>query len=329
MKAYVIYEAGGPEKLKLEERPIPEIKPGWSLVKVTGFGLNHSEIFTRQGLSPSVHFPRVLGIECTGTVAASSDPKRLPKGSRVLSFMGEMGRAYDGSYEEYVLLPNDQIYPVKTRLSDAELAAVPETYYTAWGSLQNLKIKADDRVLVRSAASGVGIAAAKLLRGAYPKLRLSGSTRNLNRAGVLKAAGYNAVILDQDGRLQTDQTFDKVLELIGPATLRDTFAHTAEGGIVCSTGELGGVWNIDLEPIQDLPANGYLTSFYSGNVSAEKLGAMLAFIESRGIDVRPDRVFAFDDLPDAHRWLESSAGHGKAVVLTAQKPPLDGSPDKA
>ncbi|MGN1382513.1 MAG: zinc-binding dehydrogenase [Eubacterium sp.] len=315
MKAYVIHEAGGPEKLKLEDYPVPEIKEGWSRVKVQGFGVNHSEIFTRKGLSPSVHFPRVLGIECTGILDASSDPERLPEGSRVISIMGEMGRAFDGSYEEYVLLPNDQIYPVKTGLSDEELAAVPETYYTAWGSLKNLKIDPQDSVLIRSAASGVGIAAAKLLKAAYPEIQLVGSTRHADRAELLKQAGCDEAVIDQDGKLQTDKSYDKVLELIGPATLRDTFSHVREGGIVCSTGELGGVWNIDLEPIQDLPANGYLTSFYSGNVSSEKLNEMLAFIESHKVNVRPDRIFSFEEVPDAHRWLESRHGHGKAVVL--------------
>lgn len=63
MKAIVIKEAGGPEKLLYEEVPRPELKPGWSLVKVKGFGINHSEIFTRKGLSPTVKFPRILGIE--------------------------------------------------------------------------------------------------------------------------------------------------------------------------------------------------------------------------------------------------------------------------
>ena len=66
MKAIVIYEAGGPEKLLLEERPIPQLQEGWTLVKVRGFGINHSEIFTREGLSSSVTFPRILGIECVG-----------------------------------------------------------------------------------------------------------------------------------------------------------------------------------------------------------------------------------------------------------------------
>lgn len=105
MKAIVIHEPGGPEQLKYEDVPKPAVKPGWSLVKVKAFGINHSEVFTRQGLSPSVHFPRILGIECVGEIVESTDQK-LSVGQKVVSLMGEMGRDFDGSYAEYVLLPN-------------------------------------------------------------------------------------------------------------------------------------------------------------------------------------------------------------------------------
>ena len=64
MKAVVVYEAGGTDKLVFQEVPKPQIKEGWSLIKVKGFGINRSEIFTRKGYSPSVKFPRILGIEC-------------------------------------------------------------------------------------------------------------------------------------------------------------------------------------------------------------------------------------------------------------------------
>ena len=68
MKAIVVHEAGGPENLILEERPMPQVRDGWSMVRVKGFGINHSEIFTRKGLSPTVRFPRILGIECVGVL---------------------------------------------------------------------------------------------------------------------------------------------------------------------------------------------------------------------------------------------------------------------
>ena len=93
-----MYEPGGPEKLICQDVPTPAVKAGWSLIQVKGFGINHSEIFTRNGLSPTVSFPRILGIECVGIVADTTDPQRLPVGQKVISIMGEMGRAFDGSY---------------------------------------------------------------------------------------------------------------------------------------------------------------------------------------------------------------------------------------
>lgn len=72
MKAIVIYKAGDAQQLQLEERPIPALKEGWTLVK--GFGINRSEIFTRQGHSPSVIFPRILGIKCVVVVEATTSP---------------------------------------------------------------------------------------------------------------------------------------------------------------------------------------------------------------------------------------------------------------
>lgn len=315
MKAIVIYEPGGPEQLKYEERPIPELKEGWSLVKVKGFGINHSEIFTRRGLSPSVAFPRIPGIECVGVIEKTTDPIRLPVGQKIVSIMGEMGRAFDGGYAEYALLPDEQIYPVATNLPWELLAAVPETFYTAFGSMRNLRIQEEDAVLVRGATSSVGIAFMKLIKSRYPELKVTGTSRSKKKAGLLKAEGFDNVIFDVNGRLETNCYFDKVLELIGPATLKDTFRHVNEGGIICSTGQLGGQWNLDFEPIMELPPNGYLTSFYSGNVTSEKLNQMLAYIEKYQTDVKPKKIFSLSEVGKAHAYLESQESFGKVIVL--------------
>lgn len=317
MKAAVVHHPGAPNVLKVQEVPIPKVRPGWSLVRIRGFGVNHSEIFTRQGLSPGVAFPRILGIECVGTVAESSDTTHLPVGRRVVSIMGEMGRAFDGSYAEYCLLPNAQIIPVVSDLPWPTLAAIPETFYTAFGSLQNLHLTGDEHVLVRGATSGVGIAFAGLVHAAYPKMSLAGSCRRPEaKRDALAAAGFDTVIADCGGALQTNRTFDRVLELIGPASLKDTCAHTMPGGIICSTGQLGGQWFMDgFDPIMDLPEGGYLTSFYSGNVRADRMNALLAFIETHDIDAAPVKVFDLDHVSDAHRYLEGRHSFGKTVVL--------------
>ena len=316
MKAIVIYEPGGPEKLVYQEVPTPKVKPGWSLVRVMGFGINHSEIFTRNGLSPSVRFPRILGIECAGVIAETTDPVRLPEGQKIISIMGEMGRAFDGSYAEYALLPNDQIYPVETELDWATLAALPETYYTAYGSLKNLRIEEGQRVLVRGATSGVGIAFLRLLKARWPQISIAGSSRSLRKEAQLRAAGFDEVIVDADGVLQTGEQFDRAFELIGPSTLQDTFAHIVEGGIVCSTGQLGGKWYMDgFDPITDLCPNGYLTSFYSGNVDGKHLQEMLDYVQRYRVNATPERVFSLEQVPQAHACLDGAKSFGKVVVV--------------
>src|SRR3954447_9272059 len=105
MRAAVCVTAGGPEVLHVGELPVPPVREGWSLVRVKGVGLNRSELRTRQGHSPNVSFPRVLGIECVGVLAASTDPQ-LPEGTTVAAVMGELGREFDGGYAEYTLVPN-------------------------------------------------------------------------------------------------------------------------------------------------------------------------------------------------------------------------------
>ena len=313
MKAVKIYQAGGPEQLIYQDVPTPDIKEGWSLVKIKGFGINHSEIFTREGKSPSVQFPRILGIECVGEVVQSSTPA-LAVGQKVVSIMGEMGRAFDGSYAEYVLLPNEQIYPVHTDLDWTTLAALPETYYTAFGSLQQLCIEPQDRVLVRGAGSGVGIAFAQLLKAQFPHIELHGSTRNPAKAARLQAVGFDGVITEVDGKLQTDQNYDKILELVGPVTLRDSFSHINEHGIVCNTGQLGNVWGVnDFDPIVELKNNSYLTAFYSGNVSQAKLDEMFDYIRQFNVKILIERVFTLEQVSEAHRFLQSADGFG--IVL--------------
>ena len=313
MKAIVIYEAGGPEKLIYTDVPTPTLKEGWSLVKIQGFGINHSEIFTRKGQSPSVKFPRILGIECVGVIEES---EVYPKGQQVISIMGEMGRAFDGGYAEYTLLPNDQIYTVETDLPIETLAAFPETYYTAYGSMLNLKISEGDSILVRGATSGVGIAFMKLVKAKYPDIRVTGTSRKEAKIRRLLDEGFDAVVLDIHNELQTEEKYDKVLDLIGPAALRDTFLHMNEGSIVCVTGLLGGIWALDsFDPLEDLPENAYITSFPSGNVTSEKMQKIIDFIKEYKVEIKAEKVFRLEDVPKAHEYLESADSFGKVVVI--------------
>src|SRR6201985_3116893 len=97
MKAAVVYQAGGPEVLKIANGPIPSPQAGEVLIRIKAFGLNRSELFTRQGHSPGVKFPRILGIEAVGLVEEAPG-RELQKGDGVARAMGAMGREFDGGY---------------------------------------------------------------------------------------------------------------------------------------------------------------------------------------------------------------------------------------
>ncbi len=104
MKTAVTTKPGSPEVIELREKGIPAAQKGWVLIKIKAFGLNRSEIFTRQGDSPNVKFPRVQGIECVGLVEEDASGK-YKKGQQVAAIMGGMGRDFDGGYAEYTLVP--------------------------------------------------------------------------------------------------------------------------------------------------------------------------------------------------------------------------------
>lgn len=251
-----------------------------------------------------------------GVIEQTTDDDRLPVGQKVISIMGEMGRAFDGSYAEKVLLPNQQIYPVHTDLDWATLATLPETYYTAYGSMLNLQVKASDRILVRGGSSGVGVAFLRLIKARFPQATIAGTTRHADKAAELRRVGFDEVVVDDHGVLQTDQSFDKVLELIGPVTIKDTFKHVNGGGIVCSTGQLGGQWYLEqFDPIMDIAPGAYLTGFYSGNVDQQKLDAMLDYVTKYHVTVKPAKVFSLKEVPAAHRYLASHDSLGKVIVL--------------
>lgn len=321
MKAVILTEPGDASALNYEEVATPVVKPGWSLIKIKGFGVNRSEIFTRNGWSPTVKLPRILGIEGVGEIATTTDPVRLPKGQRVVTLMGGMGREFNGSYAEYALIPNDNIYPVATKLSWADLAAVPETYFTAYGSLLNLKLSQNDTLLIRGATSGVGVAAIKLAKAMAPGIKVYGTTRNLDKADELKAVGFDGVIEDRANQLQiNEQRFNKILELVGALTLVNSMKFINEGGITCITGELGGIWSIpDFDPISVIPSGTYLTDFSSDSVTETRFNDMLKVIEAHQLDVSPTKIFDLDHTGDAQAFLDSQKSFGKVVVLPWMK----------
>jgi NADPH:quinone reductase-like Zn-dependent oxidoreductase len=323
MRAAVCVRAGGPEVLEIREVPVPAARPGWSLVQVKGAGLNRSELRTRQGHSPGVTFPRVLGIECVGLVAASTDPA-LPDGTTVAAVMGEMGRQFDGGYAEYALLPNALLMPVTTTLPWDVLAALPETYLTAQGALDALGVGpgGGGRLLIRGGTSSVGMAAASLAAG-YG-VTTAATTRQPARAGALTGAGADHALVDAGDLAASVRAVwpggpDYVLDLVGADTAADSLRLVRRGGTVCVAGSLSG-WVIPgFEPVAMIPSGTRLTAFHSddvkGGAGTAALQRVVRAVEAGACRPNLDRVFGLAELAAAHRYLEDNRGAGKVVVL--------------
>ena len=248
MQAIVVRQPGGPEVLTLEDREIPAVRPGWVLVRVRAFGLNRAELITRSGGSgDNVKFPRVIGIECVGEVADRSDGD-LNAGQTVVAAMGEMGRAYDGGYRQYTLVPATHVIPIETKLDWATLGAIPETFVTAWGSLEELQLASGDSLLVHGGSSSVGMAAITIAKDRGQTV--IATTRQEAKRAALDANGADHVVID-DGAVAAQVReiapggVTGLYELVGAAALLDSLQAVGAGGRACVAGYLQDEWDLD------------------------------------------------------------------------------------
>ncbi|ALA42305.1 zinc-binding alcohol dehydrogenase family protein [Paenibacillus jamilae] len=319
MKAVVLEGACKPEELKIKEVPIPKVKPDWVLVKIKAFGINRSEMFTRQGHSSSVKFPRIIGIECIGQIEDPSD-STFQKGERVASLMGGLGREFDGSYAEYVLIPSKQVYSIPIEMKWTELAAIPEMYYTAYASLfECLQLTADEVLLIRGGTSSVGLAALQLAKSTG--VTVISTTRNSGKLAYLQQAGADFALLDDE--YFTKEVYkiapngvDKVLELVGTVTIKESLQLVSEQGTLCMSGILGNEWTLDsFEPLIDIPTGVYFTAFTSEVIKENVLIDLFYHIKEHGIVPPIAKVFKLEEIREAHLLMESNDANGKIVIL--------------
>jgi len=323
MRAIVIKQYGGPEVLAIEERPAPKPAEGQVLIEVKAFGLNHAELYFRQGAWGDV--AEISGIECVGLVREDTTG-RLPRGQKVVAIVGGMGRGFNGSYAEMTAVPASNVAPIETKLSWEELAAIPESYATAWTSLIGiLSLAKGETGLIRGATSALGQAAVNI--AANLGARVIATTRNQARAGSLEALGAKEILIENPElaprvRERHPAGIDAVLDIVGNTTVLDSLATLKRGGHLCLVGFLGGGGPLSLEPVFQMPSDRRFSVFASALVTGTPefplseipFQAIVERVEAGIYRAKPARVFRFEEIQEAHRLMESGEANGKIVV---------------
>jgi NADPH:quinone reductase-like Zn-dependent oxidoreductase len=322
MLAIVLEKFGVLDSLVYKDIPEPEPKAGHVVIEIKAFGINHAEMHMRRG--EWAEAAEVSGIECVGIVT-SCPGGEFPVGAKVAALMGGMGRTINGSYAEYTRVPVSNVALIESDLPWAELAAIPETYATAWTCLfRNLEIQKGQLLLIRGATSSFGLAAVGMAVNAGA--RVIATTRNKERFAKLESLGVERCEIEGpmlSERLPETNTLDAILDLVGNSTIIDSLRMLRRGGRACLAGWLGGLDPIhDFNPLLQMASGVYLTffgSFVFGTpgfpLSDVPLQDIARQVAEGKLKAKPSRIFKFEDIREAHRVMEEGEAHGKMVVV--------------
>ena len=322
MRAIILKGFGGLDSLVYTDIPKPLPKVGEVVIKVRGFGINHAEMHMRRG--EWAEAAEVSGIECVGIVD-SCPGGEFPVGAKVAALMGGLGRTINGSYAEYTRVRAANVALIESELPWSDLAALPETYATAWTCLfRNLNLAARQTLVLRGATSSFGQAALKLAVAA--KARVIATTRSPKRFSMLESLGASRVELERPdlaAHLAESKQIDAVLDLVGNSTILDSLDMLRRGGAACLAGWLGGLDPIgDFNPLLRM-ASGVNLNFFGSFVfgtpgfplSDVPLQDIARQVADGKLDAKPSRVFSFDQIHEAHRVMEAEEAGGKMVVV--------------
>lgn len=324
MRAIVIREFGGPDQLVIQELPDPQPKAGFVTIEVKAFGVNHAETHMRKG--EWAEAAKVSGIECVGVVKADLDGK-FKVGQKVATLMGGLGRSLSGSYAQYTQAPSTNVVAIESALPWAELAAIPESYATAWMCLHgNLRVERGETLVIRGATSALGQAALNI--AVQEDVEVIATTRNRGRFASLRELGARAVLeegpeMSRRVRELRPKGVDTVLELVGNSTVLDSLQMVRRGGRLCEAGWLGGLAPIrEFNPLMQLPSGvqySLFGSFVFGTpefpLTEVPLQTIVDRVAQGAYKAKPARVLQFEQIQEAHRLMESNQANGKIVVV--------------
>ncbi|KAM0082404.1 hypothetical protein ACKRZS_005388 [Fusarium odoratissimum] len=339
MRAILISEFGPVENLVIKDIPKPSATtPGTALIRIKAFGINHAEMHMRRGeWAESVP---ISGIECVGIIEDCPGGEFAP-GTPVAALMGGLGRTIPGSYAEYTVANTSNMVALgdpgeSLPLSWADVAALPESYATAWTCLfRNLDLRRRQRILIRGATSSFGRAAINLAVDAGAIV--AATSRSETKFAMLRDLGVSETVLETPDlskhliKNHDFKKFDSVLDLVGNSTVVDSLQLVRRDGRVCLAGWLGGLDPIKgpagpdesrgFNPLLQMASGVHLSffgSFVFGTeefpVSDVPLRSIMLKVAEGKIDARPWRVFAFEGIHAAHQAMENGDTNGKMVV---------------
>ena len=324
MKAIVITRPGGPEVLKLEERPKPEPGVAQIRVRVRASALNRADILQREGNYPvPAGAPAdISGMEYAGEVDALGPTSTLWKvGDRVMGIVG------GGGHAEYLCVHEREAMPAPSTLSWEEVAAIPEAFLTAYDALfRRIGLRTGETVLIHAVASGVGTAALQLalVSGANP-VGTSRSAAKLKRAKQLGLEmGIDASGDDWVSQIEKSIGVDRIhaiLDLVGAPYLDANLRLLAQQGrmvVVGLTAGAQGQLNMGVLLRKRLTMVG---TVLRARPIEEKIALarefserIIPFFDTGRLRPVIDRVFSFAEIRAAHELMESNQTFGKIVL---------------
>jgi NADPH:quinone reductase len=321
MKAAVYYTSGGPEVLRYEDVPDPELGPDRVMVEVKAVGVQGGDLLGRaRGPLPAV--PHIVGYQAAGIITqVGADVPHLEVGQRVTAF------SWAGSHAELFCVPAATVWPIPDALDFAEAAAIPVEYGTAHDCLFEFgHLQAGETVLVQAAASGVGLAVVELAKAAGA--RVLGTASSDERLARLVHYG-----LDVGINYVTDDAVAKVMEMtdgkgadlvvdsVGGRTLGQSIAALAYRGRVSWVGQAGR--DAEQPDISGLMLkNASLNGVFLGGEMLRNPSRVYALVEelirrvaAGEFPVVIDSKFALADAEAAHRHIESRRAFGRVVLV--------------
>ena len=338
MKAIRIHEFGGPEVLRYEDVPDPQLRKDQVLVRVRACAMNHLDLWVRKGL-PGVKLPHILGSDVAGEIAEVGEyVTGIQRGQRVviapMHYCGHCakcvaglqnqcieftvrGYAVDGGNCELIAVPTANVIPFPDFLDFNQAASVPLVFLTAWHMLVGrANVRPGQTVLVLGANSGVGIAGIQVAKlFGCRVITTAGDERKSAKAKELGADyvinHYQQKISEEVRKITNKEGVDIVLEHIGPATWDESLHSLKPAGVLVTCGATSGPQvGLDLRFVYSRQLS--IFGSYMGTMG--ELHEVLKHVFGGRLKPVVDRAFPLSEARAAHEYMEQSQMFGKIVL---------------